>query len=465
VVVLGMNALGWLCFTAYSALSAFVGEERGTSELTNAFIGMIGNPTANSVTLSLIFRGPYPLSSFLYKYLCANTMATGLALVVAGFVLASAFLREGAKSGLVAFGIVVVTAIIIHPIAGVPAAAGFLVGFLIAGLIPSSRSRGVLGAAVVGLALIFAAPVVSIMSAGYLSVSEKASFCPSTCNLSALIQGLSVVIVPGLWGWWKLRQRQAAMAGFGAGFALVALAAAFTVDFPERCEIYTVYSAYLGVSFFAAGGIGAAVSALRKRGRGVLCWVLAGLVFLPSSVLLIQGFARDSRTPGSHGYPDSPDEIAVFDYLRDQSPRDAVIVDSSVSHHPPCSAYSHRRAFYGGYIWAELTGYPKEEMARRERAVVNLLFEPHVCDSTCHILAAAGRPVYIVAREHFPEGTKLRGLPRVPISDPIGKLESFPSFFEPTIRTPTIVVFRWKGDTPDYSKPQKEITETQLAEP
>lgn len=466
IVALGMNAIGWLTFVAYSGLVSFTGEVRGTTELREAFNTVLGNPTASSVTMALIDHGPYTvtsqynLSSFLYKFLCANALSTCLALIVVGFVLASVFVREGGKGRLIALGLVAASAAIIHPVAGVPAAGGYLVGSLLVCLTPSKRLRGLGIAATVALALILAAPVVSFMAGEGLSASEKARIHPSTFNLLTLIQGLFVVAVPGLWGWWELRRRHAELASFGAGFGVVVLVSSLTVDFRDVVELYLVYLAYLAVAFFAAGGVAAAVRAAQKRGHGVLAWVLAGFLFLPSSILLVQGFARDSRGPGFGAYPDTPDEIDVFDYLRDQTPPDAVVVDPQVSHLPPCSSYSHRRAFYGGYYWADMAGYPESEMKRREQAIVNLFFEPDVNDSTSATLNAVNRPVYLVVRRGVPRVSRIRGLPQIrgvpdePISDAIEKLESFPDLLQPVLRTPTIVLFRWRGGAQVDSEPR-----------
>src|SRR5262249_41550214 len=158
-------------------------------------------------------------------------------------------------------------------------------------------------------------------------------------NLSPLAQGLLVVFLPALWGWAAVRRSAPPLALLGLGFAAVSLAVGVAVGTPlPAAAVYPLYTPYLGVAVCAAAGVGVLGRALTRR-LGAWGWVILAIVFLPDALMMFNGFARQGPTWGLAGYPETPDEIALFDYVRDHTPVDAVVID--VQH-----AYSSSVASY-----------------------------------------------------------------------------------------------------------------------
>jgi hypothetical protein len=248
-----------------------------------------------------------------------------------------------------------------------------------------------------------------------------------------------------VWGWAAARRRSPALARLGLGFALVSQAVPVVFDTPVPVTaIYPVYTAYFGVALFAGAGVGMLVTALQRRlGRG-WAWALIGLLFLPNALMLFNGFLRHGPTWGLAGYPETPDEIALFDYVHDHTPVDAVVVDVQHAYSSSVAAYSERRGFFGGGDRSEaaVLGYPADVLAARRGAVVNLLLEPGMGQSTLGVLRTVPHDLYVVARRTPPRDLIVYPPPE-PQIDAVAKLDSLENVFSPVMRTPTLVLYRF----------------------
>jgi hypothetical protein len=441
VVALGMNALGWLLAARQTFVNPLVGHEHGMTELRHAISVVLVHPNANGVCNALISGSYFILCSLLFKFFCANALGAGLALIVASWVLVAARLREGGSGRLAAIAIVALSAVVVHPLVGAPAGVALLVGLAFAARredrAPALRTALALLA---GLAL-GAAAIALTLRMGLLD-GEHTRLHLVRENLPPLIQGLDVVFLAALWGWLAARRRSSALARFGLGFALASLAFALVLDLPYVGEAYLVYTAYLGVAFFAAAGVGAAIIALGRRFGAAPAWTLAALVFVPTALLQANGFARQSAAWGLAGWPETRGEVAVFDWVRDHTPLDAIVIDSQYFSSSSVAAYSGRRGLFGGMKQAALVGYPRAEMLARERAVTNLLFGTGLRDSTWQVLRAVKPALFVVARRTPPRDLVAEAPPGPPV-DAIAKLDRLATVFEPAFRTPTIAVYRY----------------------
>ena len=442
VVALGMNALGWLLFAAHTFLSPLVGRDRGMEELSRQVSAMLIHPNGNAVCGALIYNSYFILCSLLFKFFCTNALGTGLTLVAVTFVLGATQMREGGAGRLAAFAIAALSAAVIHPLVGAPAGVAMLVGLSLAAARPEDRGPALRVGVVLAASLAIGAVVIQRMLGVGLQGGEPTRFHLVTVNLLPLIQGLDVVILPAIWGWLAVRRRSRALAMLGLGFALTSLAFALLMDLPHVGEAYLVYTAYLSVAFFAAAGVGAAIAALSRRIGAAPAWALAALVLLPSALLQANGFARQSDAWGLAGWPETKDEVAVFDWLRDQTPLDAVVIDSQYFSSSSVAAYSGRRGLFGGMRQAALVGYPRDEMVARERAVTNLLFGTGLRDSTWQVLRAVKSDLFVVARRTPPRDLVAPMPPGLQV-DPIGKLDRLETLFAPMFRTETIAVYRY----------------------
>jgi hypothetical protein len=444
VVALGMNSLGWVPMLAYLLVAPAVGVDRGFAEFQSRASDWLLHPNAHFICYAMIQNSYFVLCSFLFKFMCANAIGTSLALIVATVTLVAVSLCEGGRGRLAAIVVLAMTAAAIHPVLGVPAGLAVIAGLGLAALSAEGRTRAPAPALAVAGGLALAVPVMWSMLHSGLEHGTHARIRVVTQNLAPLAQGLGVVLLPAAWGWAAARRRSPTLARFGLGFALASLAVAVVFETPvPKTMAYTVYTAYLGVALFAGAGVGMLAGAVARRLGGAPAWMLIVLLFLPNALLLSNGFARQSAAWGLGGYPETPDEIALFDYVRDHTPREAVVVDLQPTGSSSVAAYSERRGFFGGgpREEASVLGYPPDTLAMRWRAVVNLLLEPGLSDSTIRVLRSVPAPLYVVARR-TPPRERFADPPPGRAVDAVAKLDSLPEDFARVTRTPTLALYR-----------------------
>ncbi|MGH7729769.1 MAG: hypothetical protein ACRENJ_00795, partial [Candidatus Eiseniibacteriota bacterium] len=318
-----------------------------------------------------------------------------------------------------------------------------LVGLALAARPLGARGGAARPLAAVTAGLLLAAPLIGYMFRIGIEGGARAEPRFVAENLRPLAQGLAVVLLPALWGWRIIRRRSAPLAALAMGHALVGLAFALAVDLPQRGEAYLVYGAYVGVALCAASGVGTASAVLARRIGRAATRVIVALVFLPNGLIMVNAFARHGPAWGFAGYPETRDEFAVFDHLRDHAPLDAIVIDSQRFYSSSVAAYSGRRGFFGGMTQALLVGYPRDDMAARERAVVNLLLEPGIRDSTWRVLGAVRAPLFVVARRSPPRDAIADPRPGAPV-DAVVKLDSLPTRFRAVQRTATVTLYRFE---------------------
>jgi hypothetical protein len=444
VVVLGMNALGWLLMVAYFVVDPFVGKQRGLTDLLPKLQDWILHPSANLVCMALIYNAYFVIATFLFKFICVSAQGTALALIMATVVLVAVRLSEGGRGRLVAIMLTAMMAPLVHPVVAEPAIVAVGAGAALAAFVAGTRRRAIESGLAVAAGLVLGIPVVWLMVHQGLVHGEPIRVHFIKANVPGIVQTCDVVILPAIWGWMAVRRRSSTLALLGLGFALACLVFALTLDPPTRFStFYLIYAVYLSVALFAPAGIGALIETGSRRIGKVPTWTLAALVFLPSTLLVLNGFSRNSTRWGLAGYPETADEIAVFDYVRDHTPIDAVVIDLPRTACSAVTSYSGRRGYYGGFLPAEAAspGYPRDIMAMRERVVANLLYGRDVSDSTWQALRAIPAPLYVVARR-IPTKVMVVDPPPGPWPDATPKLDAMPGRFQSLFRTKTIVLYR-----------------------
>jgi hypothetical protein len=445
IVALGMNSLGWVQMFARLLLSPLKGGERALPVFQDRIAHWFVHPNAVHICRSMLPKSDFVLCSFLYKFMCANAIGTALSLIAATLVLVAVRVREGGRGRLVAIGVLAMSAAVVHPVVGVPAAVALLCGLALATFTAEGRTRTPAPALAVASGLALAVPVLWFMLHTGLAGGPHSRFHIVRPNLAPLAQGIMVVLLPALWGWAAARRRSPALALLGLGFAVVSLTVAVVFDTPVPVTaIYPVYTAYFGVALFAGAGVAMLVTALQRRLGRAWAWMLVALLFLPNALLLFNGFLRQPPTWGLAGYPETPDEIALFDYVHDHTPVDAVVVDVQHAYSSSVAAYSERRGFFGGGDRSEaaVLGYPADVLAVRRSAVVRLLMQPGFSDSSLQALRAVPQEVYVVARRTLPRDVIVYPPPE-PRVDAVAKLDSLSASFTPLMRRPTIVLYRF----------------------
>ena len=441
VMLFAMNALGALQAAVRYGVSPYVGHDRGGPGLAGWFAQCFDRPDVGIVAGSLVFHGHYALSSFLYKFVCVNTVSAALVLAAAAYASAVTTLRRGGARPAVFTALCTTAATLAHPVIGLSAAAALAIGLACALVSPVQRLRGLVTLLSVAWGGVVAMPLILLMLAAPIVHAGGSSFRISGNNLFALVQVLAVSLPLSLLAFrraWRDDPRIASLAaGQTAGAVLIS---ALTV-FPSDAYAYPVYLAYLGSAWLVPHAVAAVREQVARR-PALRAAATAALVLLPlSTMLLVQAFARHDARWGLAGYPETAAERAVFDRLRTVS-SEAHVIDTQNFQMSAAAGYSARRSVFGGMRQVELIGYPHAEMRAREHAIRDLLYSPTTEDSTWRLLDRLGDPLYVVARR-TPSGGRVFDEFERPGGDPIAKLDSLRGRLEPLVHTPQIALYRY----------------------
>ena len=355
-VPLGLDAL----FTLWIPLKLFralVGETTGWAELERTF-------SLRPFGIDQVFHFISTLGSpppLLNKYLVMTALGgaiSGLVWVAEGLV---GWVRGPSARRFVWTGLALFAVWIWNPALGLGGTLGCLLAgvwlLLRPGSDPRSRVRRslVLGAAAAVLVATLAALPLLRAAAGATSSRFPLGLYPRAF-LPILVPSLAAL----LFGIPALRRLRATPVN-RVFLALTAgmMVAAFLVVLPDPNSQDKMPFVFYLMPAVAAGWMLARVyRALCLRGRGVLARVLLGAILIPASALCWTGYLLDPPDPAP-----SPEETSLAAWLRDQTPRDAVVLDSG--DRVDILVRAPRRQLWGRETYARIWGYDPAEMNRR----------------------------------------------------------------------------------------------------
>jgi hypothetical protein len=444
VFLCGMNALGIFQAALRLGLSPLVGSNRGGTGLVDWMVMCFDRPNAGAVANSLIYRGHFVLSSFLYKLVCVNSVGVGLVLAATSGVTAVLALRTGSVRTRILLLLSTWVGCLAHPVVGLVSIVA-----IAGGMVASLSMREVRRPAAWALAAVLAAgwlaaPLLNEMLTSPLESGARAKLHFHLRNVPALVQCLAVTAPLAVLGIRHAWPTHASLVLFSVAYLLMASTMSLAVEFPSDAFAYPVYVAYLGTVWLIPTSIEAwtrRAAAKRKwRTLGVI-----GLCLLPgSTLLLVQGFVRHDARWGLAGYPETADEIAVFERLK-ETPEESLVIDTQNFQMSAAAGYSARRSVFGGMTQVGLLGYPAEMMRQREAAIRDLMFAPSTSDSTWSVLNGFRGPLYVVARR-APSGGRVFDAVESPTVNPILKLDADEKHFERVVHTESIALYRYLPD-------------------
>ena len=128
------------------------------------------------------------------------------------------------------------------------------------------------------------------------------------------------------------------------------------------------------------------------------------LFLIPENAISLVVFAVDSKAPVLSGQ-----EEALFDWAGEETPSDAVFIDSA--DRVEMLVRGPRRQYWGNSGYAYQWGYPAEAMERR-RALRDAVYEGTLTAEQLDDLRALGAPVFVIGRESDHPGIGARLLAR-----------------------------------------------------
>ena len=389
VVPLGLGVLFWL-FMPIRALKALVGASGGMSELVQLFrLTPLDIPTARAF-LSDFGSVPFFLNKFM--------VGTAYGLALTGFLVYLGAMVRFVDRPRLAPLLVAIPALFLtlmfHPVVGFTtvAVSGLTgVALMITGVRrggASFRSAATWGVAVLA-ALALAGPYLVGVTRGKPG-TQMVPIHLDWVNVVGLLIGCSFVLLAAFPAGRRLWREAQPFGRFLVTWILATFVFASIIRLPgpNTTDKFT-YLLYLPLAILASVH-------LATIWRGPRHVVIAVLLLAPANLI---GYASYFTDPDRSARP--IEVTQAYDWLRTNTPRDAVILDSGER----CDALVTvpRRQYWGRESYAEQWGYDTIEMDRRRSLRDRLLGPPGVADgvfdrSLLEPLRQLGSPVYLIVR-------------------------------------------------------------------
>jgi len=215
--------------------------------------------------------------------------------------------------------------------------------------------------------------------------------------LWTLVSALAVTL------WVARRPLRDAFAGRHSGAALLALFAAgmaafaSVVSLPLGNSIKFVYQVFVPLAALGGVALFDELAAWTRRLGRPLARLLLALVFLGAPALTVAGYLADTEGRRSPQMSPGPAERALDDWVRRETPANAVFVDAG--YRDLLMVQARRQLLLGSTQGTERAAFPRDQVEAR-RAVMADLYGPLAeAGRDVRRLAGLGRPAYVLVRD------------------------------------------------------------------
>jgi hypothetical protein len=373
----------------------FVGEVRGAAELREIFALAPLTPERSALFTQVLSSSDF----FLRKFLVGTAVSWCFLFVL---VAADAALRV-ARFARFPDGLVLLVA----------AAGSFLFHVIVGGASMAALALGVLASLLLRRAAPVSGLVVLVLVATGLAaclpyfrsvtaVKEADSLFPLGINLRSWASLVPTLLGAGLLAlpfvrrsWREARGALALHLGWLGAACLYALFARLPGPNQFDKPALVVYLPLALTAGLALPGLWHGLAG--RPGRRTLFVAFLVLFLLPDNALRYASYLTE-RPPG----PLSAEETALYRWIAEATPRDAVFLDSA--DRVDVLLRGPRAQYWGKQAYAEQWGYSREELARR-RGLRDALYAPGDFDRALLApLGALGRPAFVVVREEDAPG-------------------------------------------------------------
>jgi hypothetical protein len=399
LAIVGFNAGAWLLWPLNLG-RALGGEVRGMDEIARELHGIeIGHAR-------IIYSLSAPLAhmtSLLDKLLVGSPMAYGYLLMIVHLWALIRWLQGGGASHLVWIAAAAAGMMLIHGVVGlsiIPVWVGTLLLALllrtrVAWLPSASRLAAAAGATVLG-GLVTTPYMISVASgwASGQSGLQHHYLSPDPWMIWTIVTACGVALWfarrPAIAAW---RERSPAIAIVALGLAAM-IVFACVVRLPEDNQMKFAYEVFVPAAVLGAMAFWGACAGAARAGRGRA--LLVGYVLLFPVALTLHGYIADPGRHGDRSMIEQPGEPALEAWIRERTPRDALIVDAGFR---DLLMVRGRRPMYlgtpKGPAWA---AFPLDQVIERRRVVADLYGPARELDRDVASMARFRRPLYVVFR-------------------------------------------------------------------
>ncbi len=399
LLLLGMGGLSGL-FLPIKILPVFLGEVRGMDEAARMLPWTPFTIPHVSETLQVLFSRTFMLR----KFLTGTAVPYSILLALIAWEAGVRLVREGHPRFAAVQLVAGAGAILMHVVVGGALMAALAFGGGVTVLFArGARWRGFFVAALVaGSLAVCLRYLIATIRPGERSGEGILGFEPlHVLSLPVSLLGVALLSILAIR---SLRRSGEPAATLFLGTAAACLAYGIFGRLPDSNQ-YDKLTTVAFVPLALAGGLGVPLVWERLRGSRRLraAFIVGmGLFLIPENAIMLAVFAVDSKAPVV-----SAEERAMFEWIGEETPPDAVFIDSA--DRSDVLVRGPRRQYWGIPSYAKQWGYPVDEMARR-RALRDDVYEGSLTLDQLDALRALHAPVYVLARENdFPGiGNRLR---------------------------------------------------------
>ncbi len=404
LVLLGMGGLSWLFFPL-KLVGVLIGDVRGYQALHDIISLGATNPSNTSRLVQFLSSSSFMMR----KYVIGTAVPWSLLLVLVAADAALRFVRDlrpadaallvAAGAGAFLFHVVLGGALI----AGLAAGAGIL---FLAGRGMRGRALGVAVLAAAALALCLPYLLTLVGGRGGASALPFGLSLRLWVSIPFTLAGVALLSVPA----WRRLARAGTPAArlYMAWFAAVTLYALIARLPGANQYDKPPILIYLPLSLAAGMAVPGIWRALAGRPRTRVAFALLLVLFLlPENAFRWWGFYGEAAPPAL-----TAAEHDLYSWVRDDTPRDAVFVDSA--DRMEVVVRGPRRQYWGIPAYAEQWGYDPAEMALRQAVRDSVYASGRIGPAGKADLASLHAPVYVIVRDEDTPGAadRLLALPR-----------------------------------------------------
>jgi hypothetical protein len=404
LLTLGLNAGAYLLWPLNLG-RAWAGSVRGLAEVLRQLKGIEFGTVGVLYSLNAPFS---EMVSFLDKLLVGTALGFGYLEMTLFLWAVLSWLEDRRRSALAWVAVSGAGMMFFHSVVGLSVIPLALIVLSLAWLMqprwswlpPRGALAAVAGAAAAGAAV--ALPYLRSITAGWhpdragfqLRFLEFNPTLPWTL-LTACFFPLWFARRPVAEAWAARRTPQILLAAFAGTMAIFASA----VHLPEGNAVKFVYEFFTACVPLATPAFVEWVARGWRERRVVTVTVLFACFAVPT-LLTLHGYLVDPTGQTRAELHPRPGEEAVYRWMRDQTPRDAVVVDRDFR--DLAMVLGRRRLFLGTTQPPDLAAFPAREMQRRQRVMADLFGPLSRVDSTVAGLRSTGAPTYVLYRPEDP---------------------------------------------------------------
>ncbi len=403
-VLLGLayNAGVWMLWPL-RLVRAFVGHDRGPAALASEFAQSHWSDALVIFSLNAPFSF---MASFLDKFLHGTAINIAYAMMLV-YLWAMVRALDGARWAAWGWGAAAVSAMLLfHGVVGLsvaPVAIGTLaLAWVLAGRLPwlPARARLASFAVATGAGALLATPYTLAISRGW--ASSKSGLKHSYLHVDpAMLWTIVTALAVALWfARGPLRRVVRERRGVAAVLALYAagmIAFACVVSLPLGNHVKFVFQAFAALAVLGSVGFHDELAAWRRvLGRAGAAAVFA-LVLCAPAALTVRGYLLDRPEAGTPEAPRGPGEEALYAWMRENLPVDAVVVDDR--YRALVMVEARRQMLLGDFSGPERAAYPLDQVLERRAVMADLYGPADSLERDVALLARLHRPAYVLVRE------------------------------------------------------------------